>query len=118
MRYVRLAVLAALVAAGAACESIYDRDVTVVVTGPTTVQVGETVLLNARLEYSKGLPEIVGPSTAALVSWSSSNTTIATVDFFGFVTGVAPGSVTITATPASGITDGKRTAGTHAMTVE
>ena len=116
MKTIRTLLLAALIA-GAGCESIYDRDVTAVVTGPATVQVGATVVLTATLEYSRGASEIVGPSTATLVIWSSSDITIATVDVFGGVTGVAPGSVTITATPAPGNVDGTRTAGTHAMTV-
>ncbi|HEX6322359.1 MAG TPA: Ig-like domain-containing protein [Vicinamibacterales bacterium] len=116
MKTIRTVLLAAVIA-GAGCKSIYDRDVTAVVTGPATVKVGETVVLQATLEYSRGAAEIIGPSTAGLVMWSSSDVAIARVDVFGGVTGVAPGSVTITATPAPGNVDGTRTAGTHAMTV-
>jgi uncharacterized protein YjdB len=118
MKKMRVLFLAGVIAiAGAGCKSIYDRDVTAVVTGPATVQVGATVVLSVTLEYSRGAAEVIGPSQAAFVMWSSSDITIATVDVFGGVTGIAPGSVTITATPAPGNVDGSRTPGTHAMTV-
>lgn len=116
MRTMRILLLAG-VAAAAGCEAIYDRDVTAVVSGPATVRVGTTVLLSATLQYSRGPAQVIGPSQAGFVMWSSSDIAIATVDVFGGVTGIAPGSVTITATPAPGNVDGTRTPGTHAMTV-
>jgi DNA/RNA endonuclease G (NUC1)/PKD repeat protein len=42
-------------------------------------------------------------TTATTLTWSTSNTGIATVDNLGYVTGVAPGSVTIKATAPNGV---------------
>ena len=112
------ALLVTLAVAATGCESIYQRDITASVTGPATVAVGATVLLQCTLDYSDGTRTPLSPATATAVVWTSSNNAIATVDFFGGVTGVAPGSVTITATPAPFSTDGKRNPGTHAMTVQ
>ena len=117
MKWMRTALLG-VIAVAAGCEGIYQRDITAVVTGPSTLAVGSTVLLQCTLEYSDGSKSPLSPASASAVVWTSSNNSIATVDFFGAVTGVAPGSVTITATPAPFQTDGKRTAGTHAMTVQ
>lgn len=84
-------------------ETVHPTGVSV---SPTTasIEVGETVQLT----------ETVAPSNATdkSVSWSSSNTAVATVDSSGLVTGVAAGSATITATT----TDGGLTA-TCAVTV-
>ena len=118
MKISRILLLLSLVASAAGCESIYERDVTVTVTGPTTIAVGATVLLTAKLDYSNGVSETIGPSTAGSVIWSSSNTAIATVDVFGAVTGVAKGTVTITCTASPFLTDGKRTPGTLDITVQ
>ena len=112
------ALLVTLVVAATGCEPIYERDITATVTGPATLAVGATVLLQCTLDYSDGTRSPLSPATASAVVWTSSNNAIATVDFFGGVTGVAPGSVTITATPAPFSTDGKRNPGTHAMTVQ
>ena len=61
-----------------------------------TVRVNETVTLT---------PVIV-PSTAAdkTVTWTSSNTNIATVNTSGIVRGISTGTITITATAANGMT--------------
>ena len=112
------ALLVALLVAAAGCEAIYQRDITASVTGPATVAVGATVLLQCTLDYSDGTRSPLSPASASAVVWTSSNTAVATVDFFGGVTGVAPGSVTITVTPAPFSTDGKRNPATHAMTVQ
>ena len=117
MKTIRAALLVAL-AAAAGCESIYERDITAVVTGPATLAVGATVLLQCTLEYSDGSKNPLSPATASAVVWTSSNNNVATVDFFGVVAGVAPGSVTITATPAPFQTDGKRTPGSITITVQ
>ena len=57
------------------------------------VQVGGTLQLSALLRDASG-STILGRA----VSWSSSDQTKATVDLNGVVTGIAPGTVTITAT--------------------
>lgn len=66
----------------------------VTVTPPTaTVIVGQTVTLAAKTFDGGG-----GELTGRAVTWSSSNTGIATVSQAGVVSGVAPGVATITAT--------------------
>src|SRR5688572_23835592 len=100
MKTSRILALIAVIASAASCESISEREITVTVSGPTTVAVGATVILTAKMDFSNGVSEVVGPSTAGSVMWSSSNTAIATVDVFGVVTGVAKGTATITATPS------------------
>ena len=105
----------ALLVAG--CEGLYQRDITAVISGPTSVAVGASVLLTVTLEYEGGDSLTLGPGDAGSITWESSNNAVATVDFFGVVTGVAPGTATITATPRSVTTDGKRTPDTHDMTV-
>ena len=117
-RIVRVLGAAILAAAVASCEGAYQRDITATVTGPSTVAVGSTVLLTVRLDYSDGASEILTPATAGAVIWTSSNNAIATVDGFGGVTCVSRGSATITATPSPFSTDGKRTPGTHTITVQ
>ena len=57
-----------------------------------TVNVGGTAQFTATLNDLHGNP-LPGPA----VTWSSSNTAIATIDGSGLATGVAPGTVTITA---------------------
>ncbi|HVH69064.1 MAG TPA: Ig-like domain-containing protein [Gemmatimonadales bacterium] len=58
-----------------------------------TVAVGATVQLTATPKDANG-----NPLTGRAVTWSSSNTSVATVDGNGLVTGVTAGSATITAT--------------------
>ena len=69
-------------------------DVTaIIVTAPSpSLQVGETMQVTARLLNSDG-DEVTAKSAA----WSTSNTSVATVDQSGLVTAVAPGAATITA---------------------
>lgn len=57
-----------------------------------TVNVGGTAQFTATLNDLHGNP-LPGPA----VTWSSSNTAVATIDGSGLATGVAPGTVTITA---------------------
>lgn len=119
MKRCALVVLFAAVAAAACGPGKNNRDVTAVVTGPATVAVGATVLLTVRLDYSDGDSLTLGPSHAGTVIWTSSNNQVAIVDLFGVVTGVGPGTVTITATPASTTSGtGKRTPGSHSLTVQ
>ncbi|HKG93150.1 MAG TPA: Ig-like domain-containing protein [Gemmatimonadaceae bacterium] len=67
---------------------------TVTVTpNPTSVQAGSTVQLSAATRDASG-----NTLTGRVVTWSSSNSAVATVSGGGLVTGVAAGSATITAT--------------------
>lgn len=67
--------------------------------GTTVVRVGDTTPLTATALDNSGQPVAGRP-----VTWRSSNTAIATVGSSGAVTGVAPGSATITAT-IDGVSD-------------
>src|SRR5438309_1635827 len=60
---------------------------------PASVQVGQTLQLTATPKDSAG-----GILVGRTVTWASGNTSVATVSPSGQVTGVAPGSATITAT--------------------
>ena len=67
---------------------------TVTVTPPAaTVDAGNTVQLTATLKDANG-----NPLSGRVVTWTSDNTTAATVSSSGLVSGVAAGSATITAT--------------------
>lgn len=112
----RLAAILLLVAA-ACTPGTFRRDVTAVVSGPTTVDSGATIQLTVRLEYSDGFVRLLSPTAMASVEWKSSNTAIATVNFQGIVTGVAAGTATITATPALTAGSGERIPGSVAIDV-
>src|SRR5204863_2224 len=58
-----------------------------------SVQAGQTVQLTATPKDANG-----APLSGRTVTWSSSNTAVATVSSSGLVSGVTPGSATITAT--------------------
>ena len=76
------------------------------VTPPTaTVQAGQTVQLSGTPRDANG-----AALSGRVVTWSSSNTSVATVSTSGLVSGVTPGSATITAT-----SEGK--SGTASVTV-
>lgn len=67
---------------------------TVTVTPPTaSINVGATVTLTATVKDAQG-----NVMTGQTIAWSSSNTSAATVNSSGVVSGVAQGSATITAT--------------------
>src|SRR5439155_771672 len=70
-----------------------------------SVQAGQTVQLTATPKDANG-----APLSGRTVTWSSSNTAVATVSNSGLVSGVTPGSATITAT-----SEGK--SGTSSVTV-
>src|SRR5262249_17519658 len=80
--------------------------------GSVTVQPqGPSVVLGANLQLSATVRDASGNIlTDRVVTWSSGNTALASVSATGIVTGVAPGSVTITAT-----SEGK--SGTTSVTV-
>lgn len=121
MNRLRAAALAlTLIALSSSCTpGLYSRDVTAVVSGPTRVAAGSTIQLTVRLEFSDGFTRLLTPTTMASVDWTTSDAALATVNFQGIVTGIAPGSVTITATPALTATGtGERIPGNHALTVE
>src|SRR5205814_7389783 len=79
---------------GTAALTVTTVPVASVVVSPATAsrQVGQTVQLTAT-------PQDVGGNalTGRVVTWSSSNTSVATVTGSGLVTGVAAGPATITA---------------------
>ena len=91
----RAALLVATVSAlTIACLESPTGTVALLVTPPAaSVGVGDAVRLTA-------IPQDGGsvPARAPAVTWTSSDTSVATVDGTGLVTGVAPGSATITAT--------------------
>ncbi|RRD55669.1 Ig-like domain-containing protein, partial [Tannerella forsythia] len=94
----------------------YDEKI--VTTGGAVSVTGVTLSpasLNLEVGATKSLTHTVLPATATnkAVTWSSSNTAIATVDGSGTVKGIAPGTATITVTTA----DGGKTA-TAAVTVK
>lgn len=75
--------------------TIIDREVAAVQIAPASVSVriGTTVALAAQTIDAEG-----STLTGRVITWSSSNTAIATVNNQGTVTGVAAGAATITAT--------------------
>src|SRR5207245_4576237 len=60
---------------------------------PASVQAGQTLQLTATPKDVNG-----NPLTGRTITWSSSNTSVATVNSSGLVSGVVAGSATITAT--------------------
>src|SRR5207245_2695435 len=72
---------------------------------PASVEAGQTVQLTATPRDAGG-----NPLSGQTVTWSSSNTAVAAVSNSGLVSGVTPGSATITAT-----SEGK--SGTSSITV-
>ena len=92
-------IIAALLLAGAACESGNDPDLPVTTTvqvtsTPTQIAVNETAQASAIVKDQNG-----DPMTGKTVMWSSLNPTIATVNSStGLIRGVAPGNATIQGT--------------------
>ena len=76
------------------------------ISGGTGVDIAGTLQLTATAATSSGA------TVSTTFSWSSSNNSLATVNQSGLVTGVAPGSVTITATAS-----GTSISDTHSVTV-
>src|SRR5271169_1428232 len=88
--FARRALVATLLVS--ACSSVHLIGVAVTPASPTIAK-GTMVQLAATATFSDNTTQDV--STAS--SWTSSDTTIATVSASGLVTGVAPGTVTVTA---------------------
>ena len=101
-----LAALAALLlfAVGVACNGFFvDPVLTSVTVGPTaTINQGGTVQESAVGSYNDG-----STKTLTNVQWSSDTQSVATINSSGLVTGVSPGSATITG--ASGTVSGTAT---------
>ena len=74
--------------------------VTNIAVGSVTVQPqGQSIVIGTNIQMSATVRDVNGNvTTDRVVTWSSSNSAIATVSVTGVVTGVAAGSVTITAT--------------------
>ena len=95
----RMAVLVGVVALSGACAKhdatspILDVAVSISAGGQSAVEVHQTLQLTPTIRDSSG-----AAMTGQSVSWSSSDTTIASVSSSGVVTGRKPGAVTITAT--------------------
>ncbi len=88
----------------------YPTGAIIPVTGVTVSPVSAIVAVGATTQLTSTLSP--GNATNTSVTWSSSNTSVATVDAGGLVTGVAAGSATITVTTQ----DGNKTS-TSAITV-
>lgn len=89
-------VLVAL-AFGASCKGFFvDAVLTTITVGPTgqNVQVGDTLQMSARGTYDDGSPP---KNITGKVLWSTDDTSVATIDKSGLLTGVASGNVTVTA---------------------
>ncbi len=97
-----------LFALGLGCNGFFVNPVlTSIAVGPTaTINQGATVQESAVGTYNDGSTQTLG----AGVQWSSSDSTAATVNSSGLVTGASPGSATITAAY-------KTTSGTSSITV-
>jgi uncharacterized protein YjdB len=114
MRVVRILLSALLAVATVSCcdsptspsSQISGPPLSVVVTGPDTLQIGQKVPLKAIATYSDGTQQDV----TGIATWSSNNPGVCTVDAKGIVTGIAQGVCVITATVHD-------VSGTHTITV-
>lgn len=99
------------------CNAKGEEIITITVISPPkptdiTISGSNTVAFGGNTQLTAGfMPE----GSSAPVSWESSDTTIAKVDEKGNVTGLKPGSVTITATALNA--EGTTISTTHAITV-
>jgi uncharacterized protein YjdB len=81
-----------------------NASVTVTVNSPVPVSVtiggGTSVLIGSTLQLSASPRDLLGNLLGNVITWSSNNTSVASISASEFVTGVAAGSATITATVA------------------
>jgi uncharacterized lipoprotein YajG len=89
--------------------------VTAIVTGPSSVRVGESAQLSITLRFDDGRTDSLAPSQITSTMIRSSNTSVLTVSPSGEVRGIAPGTVTVTVVPST--TDGSPIAGWLAISV-
>ena len=95
-------IVAGLAVLGAGCNTLLaptPATVTSIVVGGLAPTRGNTAQFTATATMSDGTTQVV----TSLATWGSSNTTIATVSTSGVVTGVADGTLSITATYQSTI---------------
>jgi hypothetical protein len=77
-----------------------NLNVVAVVTGPSTLRVGETAQLSITLTFPDGRMTPVQPSQPTLIEVRSSDTRVLTVSASAEVRGISPGSAVVTVTPS------------------
>jgi hypothetical protein len=75
--------------------------VTAIVTGPSSVRVGESAQLSVTLQFDDGRTNMLAPSQISSTTIQSSNTSVLTVSARGEVRGVSPGTATVTVIPSA-----------------
>jgi hypothetical protein len=94
------------------------RNVVAVVTGPSTLRVGETAQLSVTLTFPDGRNNPVQPSQTTSIDVHSSDTRILTVTPSAEVQGISPGSAIVTVTPSMAAAENyNRVPGTIAIRV-
>jgi len=107
LRAFGLAMTLFLLAAGAGCTGFFvNPTLSSIAVGPQTQSIAQatTIQMVATGTYNDGSTQNLG---GASLFWNSSDTTVATITTAGLVTGIGPGSVTITA--SSGAISGSTT---------
>ena len=93
-------------------------NVVAVVTGPSSLRVGEVAQLSITLRFPDGTLKPVQPSQGALIEVRSSDPRVVTVSPSGEVRGISPGSAMVTVTPSiASAENNNRLPGTVAITV-
>ena len=93
-------------------------NVVAVVSGPSSLRVGETAQLSITLTFPDGRMNPVQPSQGTLIEIRSSDTRILTVSASGEVRGISPGSAIVTVTPSTASAENNnRVPGILAITV-
>ena len=105
-----LALLLTLVLCLSLAPAAWAANNSITISGPNTVKVGDEIQLSVSVKDDAG-----NEVTPATIAWSSGSESVATVDQNGKVTGVATGTVTITATCTIA---GTQATGTYKVSVE